>query len=49
MLMSWNAIIFSKISTRLLNAAINLIEHERNGELVDPELIIGVRESFGNF
>lgn len=49
MLMSWNTIIFSKVFTRLLNAAINLIEQERNGEAIDPELIIGVRESFGNF
>lgn len=49
MLSCWNEIVFSKIFTRLLNAALNLIEQERNGERVDSELIIGVRESFGNF
>lgn len=47
MLECWNRIVFSSISNRLLNAAMSLIERERNGELVDSKLVIGVRESFG--
>uniref|UniRef100_A0A915D8P0 Cullin-5 n=1 Tax=Ditylenchus dipsaci TaxID=166011 RepID=A0A915D8P0_9BILA len=46
MLSCWNRIVFTKISDRLLRAAMKLIERERNGEPVQSKLIIGVRESF---
>ncbi|KAL7073247.1 hypothetical protein ACQ4LE_007112 [Meloidogyne hapla] len=46
MLSRWNKHVFSEISTRLLNAAMSLIDRERNGELVNSQHIIGVRESF---
>nr|CAD2165335.1 unnamed protein product [Meloidogyne enterolobii] len=46
MLDRWNKYVFSKISTRLLNAAMSLIDRERNGELVNSQHIIGVQESF---
>ena len=46
MLDCWNRYVFAEISTRLLNAAMSLIDRERNGELVNSQLIVGVRESF---
>src|SRR5689334_23341941 len=47
MLDYWSRIVFDKIAERLLHASMKLIEKERNGELVDSRLIVGVRESFG--
>lgn len=46
MLECWNRYVFADISSRLLNAAMSLIDRERNGELVCSQLIVGVRESF---
>jgi hypothetical protein len=47
MLETWNKIVFSSIRNRLLAAAMMMVEKERNGEFVDPQIIIGIRESFG--
>lgn len=46
MLEIWNHVVFTKISDRLLNVAMNLVERERNGESIDTKLIVGIRESF---
>uniref|UniRef100_A0A914HHC4 Cullin-5 n=1 Tax=Globodera rostochiensis TaxID=31243 RepID=A0A914HHC4_GLORO len=46
MLEYWNGYVFADISQRLLNAAMGMVERERNRELVNSQLIIGVRESF---
>lgn len=48
MLDSWNSNIFSNIKHRLQNSAMKLIRDERNGEGFDPQLVIGVRESYVN-
>lgn len=49
MLETWNTKIFAPIGEKLLNATMRLIECERNGEAFDPQLVIGVRESYGSF
>ena len=49
MLENWNNVVFSSISERLLSASLKFVEKERNGEYVEAQLVIGVRESFGNF
>ncbi|CAJ0582627.1 unnamed protein product, partial [Mesorhabditis spiculigera] len=46
MLRVWNRYVFAPIQLRLLNEAMNLIDAERKGFTVDPQLIVGVRESF---
>lgn len=48
MLDSWNQSIFSNIKHRLQNSAMKLVHAERNGEAFDSQLVIGVRESYGN-
>uniref|UniRef100_A0A183BIJ1 Cullin domain-containing protein n=1 Tax=Globodera pallida TaxID=36090 RepID=A0A183BIJ1_GLOPA len=47
MLEYWNGYVFADISQRLLNAAMGMVERERNRELVNSQLVVGVRESFG--
>jgi hypothetical protein len=47
MLDSWNASIFSTIKNRLQDASMKLVQAERNGEAFDSQLVIGVRESYG--
>lgn len=47
MLDSWNQSIFSNIKHRLQNSAMKLVHSERNGEAFDSQLVIGVRESYG--
>jgi len=49
MLDSWNHSIFNEIKQRLQDAAMRLVRAERNGEAFDSQLVIGVRESYGNF
>ena len=47
MLSTWKQRIFVKVDERLLHAAMKLIEFERNGEMVDDQQVIGVRQSYG--
>ncbi|VDK30978.1 unnamed protein product [Anisakis simplex] len=47
MLEDWNITIFQGIKDKLQNAAMKLVEAERNGEAFDPQLVIGVRQSYG--
>ena len=47
MLDSWNNQIFSNIKQRLQASAMKLVRAERNGEAFDSQLVIGVRESYG--
>jgi cullin-5 len=47
MLDSWNQSIFCDIKQRLQDAAMKLVHAERNGEAFDSQLVIGVRESYG--
>lgn len=47
MLEIWNRVIFSNIKEKLQSAAMHLVSAERNGEPVDSQLVIGVRESYG--
>lgn len=48
MLDSWNQSIFHEIKQRLQDSAMKLVHAERNGEAFDSQLVIGVRESYGN-
>lgn len=48
MLNDWNETIFTAIKNNLQNAAMCLVEAERNGEAFDPQLVIGVRQSYGD-
>jgi cullin-5 len=48
MLDSWNQSIFCDIKQRLQDSAMKLVHAERNGEAFDSQLVIGVRESYGN-
>lgn len=47
MLDSWNQSIFNNIKQRLQDSAMKLVRTERNGEVFDSQLVIGVRESYG--
>ena len=47
MLQSWNNLIFDNVRDRLLSAAMKFLYDERSGEAFDSQLVIGVRESFG--
>ena len=49
MLDSWNDCIFNNIKYRLQDSAMKLVHAERNGEAFDSQLVIGVRESYGEF
>lgn len=48
MLDTWNQSIFYDIKQRLQDSAMKLVHAERNGEAFDSQLVIGVRESYGN-
>ncbi|XP_046849667.1 cullin-5-like isoform X2 [Xenia sp. Carnegie-2017] len=48
MLDTWNEIIFSNINHKLQSSAMKLVYEERIGESFDPQLVIGVRESYVN-
>jgi len=47
MLDTWNESIFSNIKSRLQDSAMKLVHAERLGEAFDSQLVIGVRESYG--
>lgn len=47
MLQSWNSLIFENVRDKLLLAAMKFLYNERSGEAFDSQLVIGVRESFG--
>ena len=47
MLKSWNGSIFVAVREKLLSASMKLLYAERNGEAFDSQLVIGVRQSFG--
>lgn len=47
MLDTWNESIFSNIKNRLQDSAMKLVHAERLGEAFDSQLVIGVRESYG--
>jgi hypothetical protein len=47
MLDSWNTYIFMGIKDRLQESAMKLVADERNGEAFDSQLVIGVRQSYG--
>lgn len=49
MLDSWNQSIFVDIKQRLQDSAMKLVQAERNGESFDSQLVIGVRESYGEY
>lgn len=49
MLDSWNQSIFNDIKQRLQDSAMKLVYLERNGEAFDSQLVIGVRESYGEW
>lgn len=49
MLDCWNQSIFADIKQRLQDSAMKLVQSERNGEFFDSQLVIGVRESYGEF
>lgn len=48
MLDTWSKSIFSEIKNRLQNSAMKIVYSERIGEPFDSQLVIGVRESYGN-
>ena len=47
MLDTWNESIFMDIYEILKDRTMVLIKQEREGEVLDAQLIIGVRQSFG--
>lgn len=49
MLITWHRVIFANVKTRLVKAAMEIVEHERLGEVVSKDCVIGVRESFGEY
>lgn len=49
MLNDWGETIFAIIKHKLQSAAMRLVELERNGEAFNPQLVIGVRQSYGDF
>lgn len=48
MLDVWNDTIFKNIQETLKDKTMILVKHEREGEVLDAQLVIGVRQSFGN-
>ncbi|CAH8868621.1 unnamed protein product [Trichobilharzia szidati] len=48
MLETWNSTIYESIKQKLLDSAIKLIQDERCGQVIDSQLVIGVRESCVN-
>ena len=49
MLQTWSKSIFTGVRSQLLSAAMAFLLKERSGEPFDPNLVTGVRESFGNY
>lgn len=45
LLSTWNNDVFLAIKHRLVGSAMSLIHAERKGELIDSQLVIGVRDS----
>lgn len=45
----WNTYIFDKLRQRLQDSVIKLVNLERNGEVIDSQLVIGVRKSYSEF
>lgn len=48
MLDTWNQTIFAECRSRLLDAAMQLLTKERLGDVPVGELLVGVRDSFGD-
>ncbi|TNN11332.1 Cullin-5 [Schistosoma japonicum] len=48
MLETWNSTIYESIKQKLLDSAIKLIQDERCGQVIDSQLVVGVRESCVN-
>lgn len=46
MLDCWRERVFTPISERLRTAALKLVDSERNGEVFDDRLVVGIRESY---
>ncbi|GMT10094.1 hypothetical protein PFISCL1PPCAC_1391, partial [Pristionchus fissidentatus] len=46
MLSCWRVRVFNPISERIRNAALKLVDTERNGEVFDDRLVVGIRESY---
>ncbi|GMS79957.1 hypothetical protein PENTCL1PPCAC_2132, partial [Pristionchus entomophagus] len=46
MLDCWRERVFNPISDKVRNAALKLIDSERNGEVFDDRLVVGIRESY---
>ncbi|CAI2354467.1 unnamed protein product [Caenorhabditis sp. 36 PRJEB53466] len=46
MLEKWNMTIFVNISDNLLGEALRLVKEERDGNIIDSDNVIGIRESF---
>lgn len=42
----WNDIILQSVEARLVPSALKLIQAERNGDIIDPQLIVCLKESF---
>lgn len=49
MLETWNSTIYESIKQKLLDSAIKLIQDERCGQVIDSQLVVGVRESCGGY
>ena len=47
MMETWHSVIFSRIEDRIKECAMQLITDERNGESIDGQLVVAVRESLG--
>lgn len=45
MLEMWNSSIYEQLKKRLMDSAIQLIQNERHGQVIDSSLVIGVRDS----
>jgi len=47
MLETWNSNIFKNVYKDLKDKTMLLVKQEREGEIFDSQLVIGVRQSFG--
>ena len=47
MLRTWNLCIFETVYELLKDKTMILVKREREGEVFDSQLVIGVRQSFG--
>lgn len=49
MLETWKNTIFESIKHKLLDSAVKLLYNERCGQIIDSQLVIGIRQSCGSF